>query len=96
MPIRAEVIVSPREEQQLLEMQSAQLRSKIVARLRALATFPQLGVIDHTVPEDPHGMECRITYVSSFGIRYRFDPPTGTVLIDTITDERSHSYQRFL
>ena len=69
---------------------------KIAKRIDALSTFPRLGIIDSTVPADPHGMECRITYVSSFGIRYRFDPPTGTVLIDTITDERSHSYQRFL
>jgi hypothetical protein len=69
---------------------------KIAKQIDVLSTFPRLGIIDSTVPADPHGMECRVTYASSFGIRYHFDSLTSAVLIDTITDERSVSPRRFL
>lgn len=69
---------------------------KIAKRIDALATFPQPGIVDSSVPNDPSGMECRITHVTSYGIRFRYDPTTNTVFVDAITDERNGSYRRFL
>ena len=61
-----------------------------------LAVFPSAGRIDEGRPAHQDGAERRITYVAPYGIRYRYSPERGEVIVDSITDERTDSLVRFL
>lgn len=96
MPTDATVILLPKQEEYLLRIKSRRLRKQVVQRLNSLKVFPQSGAIDSTVPPDPHGAECRVTYVAPYGIRYRYDLASNTITVDSITNERYGSAKRFL
>ena len=55
-----------------------------------------MGILDEDLPPDQHGGECRVAFITPYGIRYRYYPERQEVYVDTMTDERFDTMTRFL
>ncbi len=92
----ANLILSDQALANLVRIQSKSALRKVAKRIDALQTFPRIGVVDPNLPDVSPDCESRITYVSPYGIRYRYNSQNDTIVIDAITDERIDSMARFL